>query len=307
LIALSQEVTLAGFRKNVPSLNALVALEAAARHKSITLAAAELGVTQAAVSRQISALELELGTQLFVRKHRSIEPTSNCLLLASSLANSFSAISESVDLVRSSNRSETVTIGATLAFSTLWLLPRLTEFRKRFPSVQIRVVSQDSRIQLASGEIDVAIRFGTPPFEDAEVIASKADTIFPVCSPEYAKRLDDTAHFYDLQTDLIANDVSDREWYSWVDWFSRAGIKLPVPKPSLRFNHYADALQAARAGQGIALGWNVLVKNFLDDGSLVRLGELVVTPEGRYNVLVPKRAKRMPIRDVAAEWLANSL
>lgn len=296
-----------GFRKNVPSLNALVALEAAARHKSITLAAAELSVTQSAVSRQISALEAELGTKLFVRKHRSIEPTSNCLLLASSLANSFSAISESVDLVRSSNRSETVTIGATLAFSTLWLLPRLSEFRQRFPSVQMRVVSQDARFQLESGEVDVAIRFGIPPFEDADVIASRPDTIFPVCSPEYAKRLDNVAHFYNADAELIANDVSERTWYSWGDWFARAGIKAHVPKPTLRFNHYADALQAARAGQGIMLGWNVLVNSFLQDGSLVRLGDLVVTPEGRYNVLVPKRAKRMAIREIAAEWIASNL
>jgi LysR family transcriptional regulator, glycine cleavage system transcriptional activator len=298
---------LASFRKKVPSLNALVALEAAARHRSITLAADELGVTQAAVSRQVSALELELGTQLFLRKHRSIEPTPSCLLLASSLASSFAAISDSVDLVRSSNRSEIVTIGATLAFSTLWLLPRLTEFRERFPSVQIRVVSQDSRIHLTSGEVDVAIRFGTPPFEDGEVVASKADVIFPVCSLEYAKRLHDVDHFYEARVDLIASDVSDRDWYSWVDWFSRAGIKLPVPKPSLRFNHYYDSLQAARAGQGIALGWDLLVRNFLDDGSLVRLGELVVAPEGRYNIVVPRRAKRSAIRDIAAEWLANSL
>lgn len=298
---------MAGFRKNVPSLNALVALEAAARHKSITLAAAELGVTQSAVSRQISMLEVDLGTSLFVRKHRSIEPTSNCLLLASSLANSFSAISESVDLVRSGDRSETVTIGATLAFSTLWLLPRLSEFRERFPLVQIRVISQDARIPLSSGEVDVAIRFGIPPFEDADVIASRADTIFPVCSPEYAKRLGNAEHFYETKADLIANDVSERTWYSWLDWFARAGVKAPVPKPGLRFNHYADALQAARAGQGIMLGWDVLVNNFLLDGSLVRLGDLVVTPEGRHNVLVPKSAKRMPIRDIAAEWIASKL
>jgi len=288
-------------------LNALVALEAAARHRSITLAADELGVTQAAVSRQVSALEMELGTQLFLRKHRSIEPTPSCLLLASSLASSFAAISDSVDLVRSSNRSEIVTIGATLAFSTLWLLPRLTEFRERFPSLQIRVVSQDSRIHLTSGEVDVAIRFGTPPFEDGEVIASKADVIFPICTHEYAKRFHHADRFYEAQVDLIAADVSDRDWYSWTDWFSRAGIKLPVPKPSLRFNHYYDALQAARAGQGIALGWDLLVKNFLDDGSLVRLGELVVAPEGRYNIVVPRRTKRSAIRDITAEWLANSL
>ena len=295
------------FRKSVPSLNALVAFEAAARHRSITLAADELGVTQAAVSRQVSALEMELGTQLFLRKHRSIEPTPSCLLLASSLASSFAAISDSVDLVRSSNRSEIVTIGATLAFSHALASPRLTEFRERFPPCRSVSCPRDSRIHLTSGEVDVAIRFGTPPFEDGEVIASKADVIFPICTHEYAKRFHHADRFYEAQVDLIASRVSDRDWYSWTDWFSRAGIKLPVPKPSLNSITPYDDIASRESGTGIALGWDLLVKNFLDDGSLVRLGELVVAPEGRYNIIIPRRAKRSAIRDIAAEWLANSL
>lgn len=293
-------------RETLPSLNALVVLEAAARHHSFTAAAAELGVTQAAVSRQVALLEEQLGTSLFVRRHRAVEPTPQCQMLASSLAVSFASIAESVDAVRASKRQDAVTIGATLAFSTLWLLPRLSAFRARYPSPQIRVVSQDARIALNTGEIDLIVRFGTPPFDDGQVLASRADTVFPVCAPEYAMGLGDAAP--PLQAgDLIAHDAPERSWYSWPEWARRAGLGTAPKRAALRFNHFADALQAARAGQGIALGWGLLVQRDLDDGSLVRVGDTVVQAEGRYNVVVPLRRKPNPLRDVLAEWLAENL
>lgn len=295
-------------RKNFPSLNALLVLEAAARHRSFTAAAVELGVTQAAVSRQVALLEEELDTPLFERKHRSIEPTSQCQLLASSLAMSFANIAQSVEMVRSAKRPETITLGATLAFSTLWLLPRMGDFRKRYPSAQIRLMSQDSRINLGGGEVDVLVRFGVPPFDDGVVLASRADEVFPVCSPDYAQRVGTAvASFQNDELDLIEQDVADRSWYSWSDWFSRAGIAAACSQPRLRLNHYTDVLQAARAGHGIALGWGVLVQSHLEDGSLVRLGDAVITAEGRYNVVVPTRRKPHPLRDIFVEWLAASL
>lgn len=295
-------------RKQGPSLNALVVLEAAVRHRSFTAAAAELGVTQAAVSRQIAALEAQLGAPLFARRHRAVEPTPPCLMLASSLAIAFANIAESVEMVRSAKRHDAVTIGATLAFSTFWLLPRIGEFRQRYPSAQIRVVSQDSRLDLAAGEADVIVRFGVPPFDDGLVVASRADEVFPVCSPAYARALGEAGRdVADAGVELIGQDVPERSWYSWADWFGRAGIGTRHALPRLSFSHYTEVLQAARDGHGVALGWAVLVQRFLDDGSLVRLGDTVVTAEGRYNVLVPLRRKVHPLRDIVVEWLAASL
>lgn len=295
-------------RKHLPSLNALLVLEAAARHGSFTAAAAELGVTQAAISRQVALLEEQLGTLLFVRRHRAVEPTPKCRLLASSLAINFTNIAESVEILRSTRRQDAVTIGATLGFSTLWLLPRIGEFRKLYPTVQIRVVSQDTRMTLGGSDVDVLVRFGVPPFDDGLVVASRADEVFPVCSPDYARRLGDPMRaFSEPGHELISHDVPDRSWYSWADWFSRAGIVARNAEPGLTFNHSTESLQAARAGHGIALGWGVLVQGYLDDGSLVRLGDVVVAAEGRYNVLVPMRRRVHPLRDIFVEWLAGSL
>src|SRR5687768_11161889 len=158
------------FRRKLPSLTALLALEAAIRLRSVTAAAKELGVTQAAVSRQIALLEEDFGRPLFIRKHRMIEPTASCLILGASLAESFSNLADAVEIIRV-NTKEVVTIGATIAFSSFWLLPKLAEFRQAHPGVQIRVASQDADFNLDKGDVDIALRYGSPPFADGTIIA----------------------------------------------------------------------------------------------------------------------------------------
>ncbi|WP_064713209.1 LysR substrate-binding domain-containing protein [Rhizobium bangladeshense] len=291
------------FRRRLPSLTALVTLEAVLRRKSFTLAAGELGVTQAAVSRQIAVLEEEFGQPLFLRKHRAIEPTAACVNLGVTLAKSFADIAESVEAIQSRGQ-DVVTIGATIAFSSFWLLPRLAEFRKANPGILVRVISQDSPIALDDGEIDVAIRYGMPPFRDGTVIASRGDVITPVCSPDYLRRRGSGP--LGAADEFIETDVLDRAWYSWSQWVSLSGAGIEI-KPSLRFNHYTETIAAARAGQGIALGWRMLIGTFLEDGTLVRAEASELAAEDRYNVIVPVKAKRNNACNLAAAWLTAAL
>jgi LysR family transcriptional regulator, glycine cleavage system transcriptional activator len=291
-------------RKRLPSLTALLTLEAVLRKKSFTLAAGDLGVTQAAVSRQIAALEKELGQPLFLRKHRGIEPTAACLMLGSSLAQSFANIADTVDALKSSGR-DVVTIGATVAFSSLWLLPRINEFRRLNPTVQLRIVSQDTRFDLSEGDVDLAIRYGIPPFVDAIVIASRGDVVFPVCSPEYCQRRGG----YGILTsadDYIEAEVTDRSWHTWSHWLNETDTDLIV-SVSLRFSHYTEAISAACGGQGVALGWGVLVKTYLENGSLLRLGDRELIAEGTYNLVLPLKARRKPSVERVAAWLTKAL
>ena len=294
------------FRKKLPSLTALVALEAAIRHRSFTLAAKELGVTQAAVSRLIALLEDDFGRPLFNRGHRTIEPTPACLILGAALADSFSNIADSVDAVRA-NASNVVTIGATIAFSSLWLLPKIAEFRQLNPEIQIRVVSQDSKLDLTHGGIDIAIRYGVPPFNDGTVLASCGDRIFPVCSPDYANSHDLKNFPGSGDFELIDTDVPNRSWYRWADWFARVGQKPGNSRSMLRFTHYNETITAASAGQGVALGWDTLIQTHLADGRLVRLGDVELDAEGRHNILVPLSARRSAITDFTAGWLTQAL
>lgn len=295
------------FKKKVPPLNSLVALEATVRHRSITLAAKELGVSQAAVSRSIAVLEADLGVLMFVRRHRSIEPTSECILLAETLSRSFSDITQVIDAVRTSARVDVVTIGTTLPFATLWLLPRLSGLRKAFPSAHIRLVSQDARVNLNAGEADVAVRFGVGPFEDAEIVGATPDNVYPVCSRSFADQLDSPERFFLEPAGLIEHNTPKGVWGSWTQWFARAEIAVRLPPAVLHFNHYTDALEAAKAGQGVALGWNILVKRYIEDGSLIRLGDRTVVPDGCYNVIVPLQRKRKHLVDEIARWMVEHL
>lgn len=292
------------FRRRLPSMTALLTLEAVLRRRSFTAAASELGVTQAAVSRQIAALEEELGQPLFWRRHRAIEPTPACLALGASLVQSFTNIVETIDTLKAGN-DEIVTLGATVAVSSFWLLPRLSDFRRLHPSIHVRVVSQDTRINLDEGDVDIAIRYGTPPFSDAAVIASRGDVIFPICSPDYlARRVEGPLSHAD---ELIEAEVTDRSWYSWSQWLSTSHGQF-VAKPSLRFNHYTEAIAAARSGQGVAIGWGLLVENFIADHTLVQLGDEELVASDSYHVIVPRKKRPTSrARDQAIEWLAASL
>lgn len=286
-------------------MTALVALEATIRNRSVTAAAKELGVTQAAVSKQIALLEEEFGRPLFVRGHRHIDPTPSCLKLGSVLSESFANISDAVDLFHS-NRTEVVTIGATIAFSSMWLLPKIAEFRSVHPRVQIRVVSQDGRFNLETEEVDVAFRYGNAPFDDGTAIASCGDRIFPVCSPDYARRLK-LKTFPQAELDLIDTDFTSRSWYRWSDWFLKVGRSKEFREPSLRFSHYTETIAAAKAGQGVALGWETLIGAYLEEGSLVKLGDIEFEAEGRHNILVPGGARRSAICNLVCGWLTLEL
>lgn len=291
------------FRRRLPSLTSLLMLEAVLRRRSFTAAASELGVTQAAVSRQIAALEEELGQTLFLRKHRAIEPTAICLTLGSTLAQSFANIVDTIESIKASDR-DVVTIGATVAFSSFWLLPRLAEFRRLNPGLQVRVISQDSRIALDGGDMDIAIRYGYPPFSDGTVIASRDDVIRPVCSPDYMTRRPE-GRLSPLD-EFIETDAADTSWYSWSNWLLQSGRDLQI-RPSLRFNHYTETIAGARAGQGVALGWGVLVRTFLEDGTLVAVDEPELAADGRFNIMLPLKSRRTPAIDSAARWLTSAL
>jgi DNA-binding transcriptional LysR family regulator len=284
-------------------LTALIMLEAVLRRKSFTAAAGELGVTQAAVSRQIALLEDEVGVPMFIRKHRAIEPTAACEALGASLAQSFVNIAETIDAIKVSAK-DVVTIGATVAFSTFWLLPRLADFRSQNPGIQIRVVSQDSRINLDDGDIDIAIRYGVPPFNDGTSIASRDDEIMLVCSPNYLKRRSPGP--LAVTDELIETDVEDRSWLSWSNWLASLDVRLEI-RPALRFNHYTETVFAARSGQGLALGWGLLVQTFLDDGTLVPFDDTRLPSGARYNVVLPIRSRRTLAIDRAAAWLTAAL
>lgn len=288
-----------GLRRAVSSLGALASFEAAARHLSFTRAAGELGVTQAAVSRQIKLLEAELNTPLFQRGHRRVTLTPAGALLAQSLTGAFDGIADTIEAIRRPVSTRTVTVGATLGFAHFWLLPRLPRFRAEHPNVQLRLVSQDTVFDPVRDPLDVLVQYGRAGARGARILASMPDRVFPVCAPALRNRLGE-----DLAAlPLIGADWVEPSWLTWRRWSALAGVALNPNADALRFSHYTDAIYAAIGGEGVALGWSTLVGPLLAEGRLVRLGQLEVTPDEHHCLLVPET--RAPTRAAQAfiDWM----
>lgn len=298
-------ILMSTLRRSLTSLSALATFEAAARHGSFTLAAEELGVSQAAVSRQVKVLEDDLGTALFLRRHRRVELTHAGLLLSASVTTGFDRITETIASLRQNHGTASVTIGATLAMSHFWLLPRLASFRRAHPGVQMRVISQDEGFDLKRGDAQIVLRYGRPPFAGARVIASLIDDIFPVCSPAFRDSLGDLDPDEVLfALPLIATDWPDPRWETWGAWAVAAGLSRPSQPIGLRFTHYADTIYAAMNGEGVALGWGRLLAGPLRDGRLVRLGTRAVAAGSAYHVVVADDFEPGPAAALVIDWIA---
>lgn len=298
-------------KRSVPSLSALVTFEAAARLGGFTAAARELGVTQAAVSRQMRLLEDDLGAPLFVRAHRRVELTPAGSVLSMAVGQAFDRIGDAIDVIRpplAAAAPETLRIGASLAFSHFWLLPRLGTFRMANPSIVLRLVSQDQPIDLRDRTVDVMLRYGKPPFRDGDVVVSFGDQILPVCSPALYQRVAHLAFPERLfALPRIDAEPHDASWLSWRRWFAAAGLGRVDGGGVLQFSHYSDAVYAAIDDQGAALGWVALLEHPLSDGRLVPLTDRSVRPEETHNLVVPKSALGTPAVTAFSDWIATEI
>ncbi len=292
-------------RRAVPSLSALSTFEAAARLGSFTHAATELGVTQAAVSRQIRLLETDLNTPLFLRAHRKVILTAQGAALAQRVSAAFGSIAQMVETIRQPIQPDTVTVGATLAFSHFWILPRLAAFRAAHPAIKLRLISEDSHSDLRRDRLDVEIRFGRAPFRDARIEASHAEQVFAVGAPIFAhnhKRLEELP--------LISSEALDPSWLTWRAWSQALGLGPALSRAAdlgtLRFNYYTDTIQAAVAAEGVALGWATLVADLIAQGRLARVGAQALRTEEGYHILTPLGRETSPAARVFIDWLRGA-
>lgn len=289
--------------RDLPSLTALAAFEAAARHLSFKNAADELNVTAPAVSRQIRSLETDLQTALFVRAHRQVELTAEGHALYESVGSAFRSIGVAARNIGNASAQQ-VRVGSTNAVATYWLIPRLGDFWRQHPDVGMHHVISDEPINLSAARVDVAIRFGMGRWSGLDSTLLFADTIYPVCSPDYAKLLGSQTGLEDMANAslLDVGNVREEGWLGWTDWFAGVGSSLTPRKPRT-FNSYVVAVQAAMDGLGIVLGWHALVADDVADGRLVGLTPHALIPSGGF-YLVTQQNK--PLSSGAAlfrDWL----
>lgn len=297
---------MATLRRKLPPLTALTAFEAVARLVSFTKAANELGVTQAAVSRQIHLLEETFGYPLFRRLHRRIEPTEKGRLLSSTTTTAFNLIAETIADLSNDNAEDELAISATMAFSQFWLLPRISSFSKAHPNIKLRIVTQDNAVNVESGEVDLAIRFGSGIWANGQAEHLFNDEIFPICSPEYAAEIGEIRHPAELtRFPLISNDTTDPTWTGWSDWLATFAIAPPTKPLGMRCSFYTEAIYAALNGHGIALGWRRLVEDLLAQHRLVRVTDKAIVTRNAYFLILPRRRASKPSVDLLIEWLKD--
>lgn len=268
---------------NLPPLTTLSAFEAAARHLSFKNAAEELSVTPGAVSHQIKALEGDLETTLFQRKHRGVDLTDDGKALYEALSLSFGRISKVLATIRDRKFGGKVTVGSTTAVAALWLSPAVIRFWREMPDVNVDQLSQDRPFR-DRPDVDFFIRYGRDPDANLTHTPLFRDHLIPVTSPEVADRLAGADLDALAAERLIHMASEDRTWTTWPEWFKQLGYVGTIPIES-RVNSYSVALQLARKGAGLTLGWQRLIQPMLQSGKLVAIGPHYLTAPNQFYIV----------------------
>ena len=227
-------------------LNALRAFEAAARHLNFTRAGLELHVSQGAVSHQVAQLERRLGTRLFHRLPRGLALTDEGHALVPVVADAIDRVAATLDQDSGGRFREALKVGVVGTFATGWLLPRLARFARAHPGIDLRISTNNNRVDLAGEALDFAIRFGDGAWHGTHADPLLAAPMSPLCAPSIAARLKAPADL--LHEALLRSYRSDE----WALWFAAAGVPAPVLRGPV-FDSSALMATAAAAGQGIAL------------------------------------------------------
>lgn len=238
-------------RRYLP-LNGLRAFEAAARHASLTKAAIELNVTPAALGHQVKALEERLGTTLFHRLPRGLALTDEGQALLPVLKDAFDRIAAALARFDDGRGRELLSVGAVGSFAVAWLLPRLAAFEAAHPEVDLRLSTNNNRVDIAEEGLDFAIRFGDGAWHGTEAISLFPAPLTVLCSPETAARLKEPA---DLAGEILLRSYRSDEWPAW---FAATGVEDVPPLTGPVFDSAALMVEAALAGQGVALAPAVL-------------------------------------------------
>ena len=292
----------------LPPLNALRAFEAAARHMSFRKAAEELCVTPAAISHQIRTIEEYLGIEMFVRSNRSIELTEHGKRCLHDVSLGFEHLMRALAWVNPPQQdSKRLVITAGPAFTTKWLVPRLSKFTELYPDIKTRVSASLALCDFVKEGVDVAIRFGHIDAAGLHVEQLIEESVAPMCSPGLRNALGKLVTLNDLEGSQLIHDESlrmvDPTGLGWSEWLKHAGMTNIDATRGVCFNHANHAIQAAVEGAGIVLGRRVLAEPDVQAGRLtIPFGPEIQT--GLYFYFVCTREKiRTSTVKIFRDWL----
>ena len=296
-------------RFDVPPLDLLPAFEAAARTLSFTKAAEELFLTQSAVSRQIKALEEDLGCALFERRTRALLLTEAGQDLYRVTADVLDRLQQAVGRLRGDRSAHIVTLTTTPGFASLWLIPRLQRLIALHPEIDVRIAATNDVVNLERGLIDVAIRYAAPAAAPPGAVSLFGEEVFPVCAPalirDPSRRLESPR---DLQRHVLLHldyPAGRGSWLDWGTWLAALGVADLKPAAALHFTQYDQMIQAAIAGQGVALGRSPLVGHLVREGTLAVPFAKSETVPRAYFLIESALAAGKPQVQAFAAWLRD--
>ena len=297
--------------RKLPPLRSLQAFEAAARLGSFKAAAAELHVTPTAISHQIRLLEETCGHRLFQRHPRPPVLTGAGARLYPALRDGFDALVGAVEGMAESGAPIPLRVTSPNAFASRWLVPRLPQWRERYPDIALEIIGTDAILDLRAGEADVAIRYARTMPTGFVVREICRDTFFPICSPallakdgQSIERASDLLRFPQIH---FAWMTREPQAPTWRQWLATAGLIDPSLKAAdktwaLSFREEMHAIDAVVAGQGVAICSDVVVSHELRSGTLVKAHPLSLPGYGFYLVAMARNVRQADV-EAFATWI----
>ena len=284
--------------KKIP-VGPLRAFDVAARTLNLSAAAEEMSVTHAAVSRQVKQLEQRLGVQLFERLPRGLKLTAHGALLAEGTRQAFDRLASAIEDVSSPTVRRKLTISTFASMSARWLMPRVQSFARRFPEVDLQVVTSARLVDFARDDVDLAIRFGKGNYPGLHVVPMFQPRDIVVCSPSLLKE-HKLESFADLKHFQLLHDDT---YESWEHWLAEAGAKGISSRRGVICGDRNSMLEAALAGQGVAITSAVFAAAELERGRLVQVfSDAVQSEYSIYAVCLPRRLSD-PLISGTIDWL----
>ena len=284
-----------GLRRKLPSANALFVFEAAARHENFTRAAEELNVTQPAVSRALAGLEEHLGAQLFLRGKPGARLTESGRMLKTAVESAFLQIDRVLHQIEERRTGKVqVTLSVSTAFTTHWLMPRISRFQARFPDVDLRFQLIAGQVMGPTNGVDIAMRYGVVPDTAGRFVMR--ESYVPVCAPGYLSPppKDGPALI------RLEGEASDE----LADLMVGMGLRREA---QLGFSDYSVVIQAALLGQGIAAGWMNIVSHWMNEEQLVPAVNKQVCPGRECRILARTTGDHADVVQDVSTWLVSEI
>jgi LysR family glycine cleavage system transcriptional activator len=283
--------------RRLPSLNALKAFEAAARHESFTRAAEELSVTQGAVSHQVKALELELGIRLFDRERQKLSITRAGLSYLEVVRDAFDRIALGTQRIQHLSLAGALTVSTSPDFAAKWLVNRLGRFAETHPDIDLRISATMHHVDFAREDVDLAVRHGDGNWAGRDVVRLCSEQLFAVCSPKLHERMREPSDV--LKFPLLHLD--DRK--DWSEWLEAAGVGDSKLLHGPVLNRASMVIDAAIDGQGVALARTTLAAWDLINGRLVRPFATALRLSKTYWIVCPQATSMLPKITTFRDWL----